>query len=302
MGLNWPGVSTSGGEMADDKQADVRKLLDEFGTAVAQNLGALGLPHHASPFFRPFSLVAMRDAGQVLVGLAPAIGISQLTWLDHPDKTYAPRAMEDLLANQLGWQIGAIVSLPLPNDPFRAQVVEAAAATHTKEVEILNALAKLGNIDHVRHLEPYLRNFLEDHPEPSRNVFVMMRFSATQQMTQIHDAIVAGLAEHGMNAVRADDRDYTGELWSNIEVYLTGCQYGIAVFEDIEQRDYNPNVSLELGYLLGRGKRTLLLKEARLPSMPSDVVHRLYKEFDAFDIERSVKREVGTWITRDLRI
>lgn len=105
-----------------------------------------------------------------------------------------------------------------------------------------------------------------------------------------------------MNAVRADDRDYTGELWSNIEVYLTGCQYGIAVFEDIDQRDFNPNVSLELGYLMGRGKRTLLLKEKRLPRVPTDVVHRLYKEFDGYDIENSIKREVGQWITRDLRI
>lgn len=53
---------------------------------------------------------------------------------------------------------------------------------------------------------------------------------------------------------------------------------------------------------MGRGKRTLLLKEKRLPNMPSDVVRRLYREFDGYDIENSVKREVGTRITRDLRI
>lgn len=302
MGLNWPAVSTGGGDMADETQTQMRALLDDFGDAVARNLAAFGLPRHASPFFRPFSLVVIRDSGQALVGLAPANGISQLTWLDRPDQFYAPHAMEDLLANQLGWQVSAIVSLPLANDPEQAQVIEVVAARHAEEVETVNALVRLGNIEHVRHLEPYLRTFLEDHPDPSRNVFVMMRFSASEQMTQIHDAIVAGLAEHGMNAVRADDRDYTGELWSNIEVYLTGCQYGIAVFEDIEQRDYNPNVSLELGYLMGRGKRTLLLKEKRLPNMPSDVVHRLYKEFDGYDIDNSVRREVGTWITRDLRI
>jgi hypothetical protein len=302
MGLNWPAVSTGGGDMADETQTQMRALLDDFGDAVARNLAAFGLPRHASPFFRPFSLVVIKDSGQALVGLAPANGISQLTWLDRPDQFYAPNAMEDLLANQLGWQVSAIVSLHLANDPEQAQVIEVVAARHAEEVEKVHALVRLGNIEHVRHLEPYLRTFLEDHPDPSRNVFVMMRFSASEQMTQIHDAIVAGLAEHGMNAVRADDRDYTGELWSNIEVYLTGCEYGIAVFEDIEQRDYNPNVSLELGYLMGRGKRTLLLKEKRLPNMPSDVVHRLYKEFDGYDIDNSVRREVGTWITRDLRI
>jgi hypothetical protein len=283
-------------------QTDVRALIDDFGDVVSRELARLGLPPHASPFFRPFSLVAIRDSGQVLIGLGPAVGMSQLTWLDHPTQFYALPAMVDLLRNQLGWEIGAVLSLPLPNDPQRSAKVNAAAAAHAREVESMHSLSKLGDIEHVRHLEPYLRKFLEDHPEPSRNVFIMMRFSDSPQMREIHEAIVAGLAEHGLNAVRADDRDYTGEVWSNIEVYLTGCQYGIAVFEDIEKRDFNPNVSLELGYLMGRAKRSLLLKEKRLPNMPSDVVHRLYKEFDGFDIANSIKREVGIWITRDLRI
>ncbi|WAC53240.1 hypothetical protein [Frigoribacterium sp. SL97] len=302
MGLNWPGVSSVGGDMGDEARIETKQLIDEFGDALARNLARLGLPEYASPFFRPFSLVISRDESQVLLGLAAASGVSELFWIDHAAGIFPPAEMASLLTGRLNWKPSAIVALPLANDPRRAESVEAVAAAHAKEAETMSALSKLGNIDHVRHLEPDLRTFLEDHPEPSRNVFIMMRFGASEQMTQIHSAIVAGLAEHGMNAVRADDRDYTGELWSNIEVYLTGCQYGIAVFEDIEQRDYNPNVSLELGYLMGRGKRTLLLKEKRLPNMPSDVVHRLYKEFDGYDIENSVKREVATWITRDLRI
>lgn len=164
----------------------------------------------------------------------------------------------------------------------------------------MNALAQLGDVSHVRYLDPHLRVFLTDHPTYDRNVFIMMRFSDSPQLTQIHQSIVAALAAHDMKAVRADDRDYTGELWSNIEVYLTGCKYGIAVFEDVDQRDFNPNVSLELGYLMGRGKRTLLLKEKRLPRIPSDVVHRLYKEFDVFDVENSIMREIGKWVAVDL--
>ena len=164
----------------------------------------------------------------------------------------------------------------------------------------MHSLGKLGDISHVRHLETYLRQFLQDHPDPDKNVFVMMRFNDTEQMKTVYETIKSTLATRGMTAIRADDRDYTGELWSNIEVYLTGCRYGIAVFEDIDQRDYNPNVSLELGYLMGRGKRTLLLKEKRLPRLPTDVVHRLYKEFDMFDIANSVEREVGRWIDVDL--
>ena len=62
MGLNWPGVSTGGGDMDDAAQKDVRTLLDDFGDAVSRYLSAQGLPPHASPFFRPFSLVALRDS------------------------------------------------------------------------------------------------------------------------------------------------------------------------------------------------------------------------------------------------
>lgn len=300
MGLNWPGASYVRGDMDDAAERNVRGVLDEFGDVLARQLTSLGLPTYASPFGKPFSLAVVQDSRQILVGCSPATGTAQLTWLDRPSDFFAPPAMVDLLENQLGLSVSALVSLPLPDDEQRTAKIEVASTKHAKEVETMQTLGKLGDFSHVRHLEPYLRKFLEDHPEPGRNVFIMMRFGDSPQMKQVHAGIVAALAEHGMNAVRADDRDYTGELWSNIEVYLTGCQYGIAVFEDVDQRDFNPNVSLELGYLMGRGKRTLLLKEKRLQRVPSDVVHRLYKEFDIFDIENSIKREVGRWISVDL--
>ncbi len=130
----------------------------------------------------------------------------------------------------------------------------------------------------------------------------MMRFIETSQMAEIYTSIKESCSSYGFHAVRADDRDYTGELWSNIEVYMTCCHYGVAIFEDIEKRDFNPNVSLELGYMLGRRRRTLILKEERLPNLPADVIHRLYKPFDMFRIPESVSREVRRWIEVDLGI
>jgi len=300
MAVHWPNISQTGGNIPEEAQKAIRGVVDEFGVVVAQRLAGLRLPVHASPFFRPFSLVVVRDASQVLVGCSPAVSIAELQWLEQPGKTLPASAMVDFVRNQRGRELSAVVSLPLPEAPNRTALVEAAASAHVKEVETMHTLGKLGDIRHVRHLEPYLRTFLQDHPEPARNVFLMMRFSDTPQMQAIHASIRSALANQGMNAIRADDRDYTGELWSNIEVYLTGCQYGIAVFEDIDKRDFNPNVSLELGYMMGRGKRTLLLKEKRLPSLPSDVVHRLYKVFDIFDIENSIKREIDRWVSVDL--
>jgi hypothetical protein len=130
----------------------------------------------------------------------------------------------------------------------------------------------------------------------------MMRFAPKDQLKTVHSAVRDTLTARGLQCVRADDRDYTGDVWSNIEVYLTGCKYGIAVFEDIDERDFNPNVSLELGYMMGRKRRCLLLKEKRLPKMPADVVHKLYQPWDAFKIEETISAQVARWVDVDLRL
>lgn len=164
MGLNWPRFIINGGDMDVASQKAVRALLNDFGDSVFRQLSILGLPPHASPFFRPFSLVALRDRAQVLVGLGPASGVPQLKWLDRPTQVHAPAAMTDLLRHQLGWEISAVITLPLSTDPQRATKIKSVASAHVKEVEAMNALGKLGDIQHVRHLENYLRTFLEDHP------------------------------------------------------------------------------------------------------------------------------------------
>jgi len=38
-----------------------------------------------------------------------------------------------------------------------------------------------------------------------------MRFNDTDQMKQVYKTIKTALASRGMHAVRADDRDYTGD-------------------------------------------------------------------------------------------
>ena len=68
------------------------------------------------------------------------------------------------------------------------------------------------------------------------------------------------LAKHNITALRADDKQYMDDLFPNVRVYLHGSDFGIAIFDRIIQDDFNPNVSLEVGYMLGMGKNILLLK------------------------------------------
>jgi protein-tyrosine-phosphatase len=142
---------------------------------------------------------------------------------------------------------------------------------------------------------------LVDFPNPLSNVFLMMRFRKTKQHRDIGETISAILNEYSLNLLRADFRQYHDELWGNVQSYMNASHYGIAAFEQIDERDINPNVSLELGYMFGQHKQCLLLKEKRVPSLPSDLVGRLYREFDSYNIEQTVRDEVRQWL-RDLGV
>lgn len=301
MGLNWPGISSVSGDIPGDDQVAIRTVLDELADRVLVHLSTLGLAPHASALWKPWNLLVVRDAEKLVAGFSPnGGGVADLTWIDRSSAVFSPEDLTRAARLELGRSIEALIVLPLPGAANRSELVEAAARQHATETERNNRLGRLGDLTGLQHLEPHLREFLLDHPDPDKNVFVMMRFQPSPQIELIHSTIKNTLAARGFHALRADDRDYTGELWSNIEVYLTGARLGIAVFEAIDTRDFNPNVSLELGYMLGRRKRVLILKEQRLPNLPADVVHRLYKPFDMFNIESSVALEVGRWVDVDL--
>lgn len=142
---------------------------------------------------------------------------------------------------------------------------------------------------------------LFDYPNPGSNVFLMMRFRDTKQHREILDAVRAALKFYGLHGLRADDKTYSDSLWSNVKSYMDACDSGIAVFEQIEDDDFNPNVSLELGYMMAAKKRVLLLKEKHLRALPADVVGHLYKSFDSYDIPASIRPSVHDWL-RDIGV
>jgi hypothetical protein len=141
-----------------------------------------------------------------------------------------------------------------------------------------------------------LRLFLEDHPNFERNCFLMMSFNPSPFHGQVLEAAREALREQGFNPLRADDRAYSDQLLSNIRIYLHGCAFGVAVFERIESNDFNPNVSLEVGYYLGLGRPVCLLKERTLPRLPSDLAGSLYREFDLQRADVTIRAELARWL------
>jgi hypothetical protein len=306
MTINWPGASLSRIDVAPAIEQEIRAELDLLGKRIAELLTINGFAQFASPLFRPWGLVVGVQPDRILVAFLEQSGMPNVLFLNMT--TTAQRLSPEAFAAQLRAQLNAPVTATFVLDPpgtsagARAETRERLASKHVAEVDRTLALGRLGDLTGFGHLEPQLRSFLADHPDPDRNVFIMMRFKDTDQFRDLHRAIADTLSTHGLQGVRADDREYHPDLWSNVETYMLGCKYGVAAFEDFETRDHNPNVALELGFMRARLKRCLILKERTLPAVPTDVVGSLYKLFDKFNVSETVRAQVNRWITVDLGI
>ena len=115
------------------------------------------------------------------------------------------------------------------------------------DVERSQRLGQLGDLAGIRHLEPSLRQFLETHPEFDCNVFVMMRLIDSSQMNSIFATVKETLAARIPRSARGRPGLHRASCGRTSRCTWLCSKYGIAVFEDIETRDFNPNVSLELG-------------------------------------------------------
>ncbi|MBS4034086.1 MAG: hypothetical protein KGZ85_06450 [Ignavibacterium sp.] len=141
-----------------------------------------------------------------------------------------------------------------------------------------------------------IEKFKNEFPSNQKTAFIIMRFENTKVYNQILECIKTTLAKHDITALRADDKQYLDDLFPNIKVFMHGCNFGIALIDRIADENFNPNVSLEVGYMLGLGKDVLLLKDKTLKSLQTDLTGKLYKEFDTTDVETSLPQQINKWL------
>lgn len=146
---------------------------------------------------------------------------------------------------------------------------------------------------YLKHSVLYL---LSEHPDYRRNCFLIMPFKETTLHKEIHKTLKRVLEIEGFNLLRADDKAYSENVFGNIETYMYGCKFAISVHERAISDAHNPNVALEIGYMLGMKKPVCLLKEKTVASLPSDLQGRLYVEFDAEKIEETIKINMEKWL------
>jgi DNA-binding MarR family transcriptional regulator len=159
-------------------------------------------------------------------------------------------------------------------------------------------------------LRPYIEKFYMDHPDSSRCAFIMMPFSDTQYYVKYHkqyndnffELIKEICLNYHIEALRADSKYYTKEILPNIKTYMWGCDLGIAIFEKLENNNepdsegYNPNVSLEVGYMMALKKTPLLLKDSRISKLHSDLIPIIYDSFDADHLQETIPPIIEKWL------
>lgn len=145
-------------------------------------------------------------------------------------------------------------------------------------------------------LKEPLNRFRKDFGTKDKCGFLMMKFEDTKIQTGIVQIIKSHFESKGLNLLRADDKWYADDLFTNIKTYMHGCSFGVALFERINSNYFNPNVSLEIGYMMAMNKPILFLKDRTLTSLHSDLVGKLYHEYDFQNPQNTLPTVIDRWI------
>ena len=146
--------------------------------------------------------------------------------------------------------------------------------------------------------DPFAINRGRFEKEENKNVFVIMRYGPDVPFKEIESTIKDTLQRYGLKAVLARDVAFYQQLWNTVRFCMTHSRYAIVVFERIQQPDFNPNVVLELGYMLAMQRPCLILKEQSLPTLSTDIIGHLYTPFDSHRVRETVGVAIEDWLKR----
>ena len=153
------------------------------------------------------------------------------------------------------------------------------------------------------YLRPFVEKFIGQYPHVDRNVLVMMSAS-TPRSNAIFEAVAGELQDHGLVALRADRKAMSPVLWWNVVTYMLGSSYGVVVYEPHDGIPFNPNVSIEAGFMLALDRPVLFLLSNALQGLPVDFSGHIYRTYNAgageSELLGSARAVVKDWIEHDL--
>ena len=293
------GMAGIGGDLPDAERKAVKEVLKAFAEKLRRAVIALQVPASRLSIRQATYLFVGRDAEKYHIIFVSSPGGNQL---NYRDLSAHGRVELGTLTHQIRLEVGDVVwafsyAVGLPAGQLDAHLDAMVQQYVSSVLQIERKPSKKISPESVSHPEiaSGLEEFKVDHPE-GRAAFIMMQFRNTKAHETIARVLKETLAAHGITALRADDKQYMDDLFPNVKVYMHACKFGVAVFERITADDFNPNVSLEVGYMLGMNRDVLVLKDRTLKALPTDLTGRLYREFDTLDVEATLPAEIEKWL------
>lgn len=290
-------------------QATSIRLLSILGKSIAKHAQKAGIPAFKLNGAGVTNAMLIRDSSEVYIAFEKTKDSISKEWIFfRPELTLSQADVAAAAVHELGF-----TNLETSVITFKKSIYDLEEGIFEKVIEntaqqfVLDAakvIDKPRAIQGYEGMQSHLDKFSTDHPVFDKNVFVAMRFEVSDQHVEIFKTITDVLAEFGLKALRADQRVYPvdGDLWSNICTYMMGCKFGICVFEEINERSFNPNVPMEYGFLRAIDRQVLLLKDKRQPRMPTDIVGKVYRDFDTYNIAVTLSKQVHDWCSKDLQL
>lgn len=294
------GMASIGGDLAEDEREVVNSAIKQFAEKVGKVAISLQVPASFLKVRQSTFLFVGKDLFGYHIVFADAPGDNKL---NYRDLTTHGRIDLQAIVHQVRIEIGDVIwafTIPqrIPEDELSnyldnivTQYVNTVIQSqHTPEKKVSEEAIIAPEI------ASGVEKFKRDFPAGTKTSFIIMQFEDTKPHNEIVETIKETLKKYKIAALRADDKEYLDDLFPNAKVYIHSCDFGIAVFDRITEEDFNPNVSLEVGYMLGRGKNVLLLKDKTLKSLQTDLTGKLYKEFDPTDIKTSLPPQIEKWL------
>lgn len=205
-----------------------------------------------------------------------------------------------------GWSLtprGRERAISLVGELDPAQVALAMASTPGAEFGSAQHSLIPPELAPVQWVRP-IKRLLEQFPF-EQNVFCMTRFPAEAEkdipdpVRTVISITRAALSRHGLTMLLASDRAADDDLFGNVAAHMWASQYGVGLFEDRVGRSLNYNLVIEVGAMVMTGRRCAMLKDVTAPSMPTDLVGRIYKDVD-FERAADVAATIHRWVSEDL--
>jgi hypothetical protein len=198
-------------------------------------------------------------------------------------------------------ELNEVLQSALPKyqkDELQADIEARINAYEDRKAKALFELVKFPP-QHLRHF-PKLVEFHQS-AQYDKSVFIMTKFPEggtplDAELKRVITAVQEAVRDCGFTPRIASEKKYHAGLWDNVEVYLFGCQRGIAIVESKYKHELNPNVTMEWGWMRGMGKEVLYLVENSFDLARADLSGLIQDPFSWDNPEPAIRASVHNWL------